>query len=75
MDGVSDTVEHQLGWLLPDRDGQPRYFRFQLERPPAAATLDHAGPAQLEALAEAASGLIETQTKQLDILCEILTAS
>src|ERR1051326_4753921 len=34
MDGVSDTVEHQTGWLLPDRDGVPRYFRFQTELPP-----------------------------------------
>jgi patatin-like phospholipase/acyl hydrolase len=73
MDGVSDTVEHQLGWLLPDRDGQPRYFRFQVELPPPATPLDHPGPGHVKALRQAASTLIENESKQLDILCGLLS--
>jgi Patatin-like phospholipase len=73
MDGVSDTVEHQLGWLLPDRDGLPRYFRFQVELPAAAASLDHTGPSQVGALKQAAGTLINTNTKHIDALCELLS--
>lgn len=34
VNGVNDTVEHQMRWLLREQDGTPRYFRFQSELPP-----------------------------------------
>jgi patatin-like phospholipase/acyl hydrolase len=73
MDGVNDTVEHQLGWLLPDRDNLPRYFRFQVELAPPDAPLDRTGPDHVEALMQAASTLITTHSEQLDVLCGLLT--
>jgi hypothetical protein len=72
MDGVSDTVEHQAGWLLPDRDGKPRYFRFQTELLPHAGALDDATHKHIDALKQAAHTIISTNSDQLDLLCELL---
>jgi hypothetical protein len=74
MDGVSDTVEHQLGWLLPDQDGKPRYFRFQTELPPGMGSMDDTSPQRIEALKQAATTLISSNIEKLDALCELLTA-
>ena len=70
MDGVSDTVEHQLGWLLPDRDGTPRYFRFQTELPPGMGSMDDTSPKRIEALKQAAQALITANTDKIDTLCQ-----
>ena len=74
MDGVSDTVEHQLGWLLPDRDGTPRYFRFQTELPPGMGSMDDTSPKRIEALEQAAEALITANTDKIDTLCRLLTS-
>ncbi len=74
MDGVSDTVEHQLGWLLPDRDGTPRYFRFQTELPPGMGSMDDTSPKRIEALKQAAEALITANTDKIDTLCRLLTS-
>ena len=74
MDGVSDTVEHQLGWLLPDRDGAPRYFRFQTELPPGMGSMDDTSPKRIEALEQAAKALITANTDKIDTLCRLLTS-
>jgi patatin-like phospholipase/acyl hydrolase len=73
MDGASDTIEHQLGWLLPDRDGQPRYFRFQIELP-SALSLDDASASAVELLKQAGTTLIATNSGMIDTLCKLLTA-
>jgi uncharacterized protein len=73
MDGVSDTVEHQLGWLLPDRDGAPRYFRFQIELPPGMGSMDDTSPQRIEALKQVAQTLITDSTDKIDTLCHVLT--
>jgi patatin-like phospholipase/acyl hydrolase len=72
MDGVSDTVEHQAAWLLPDRDGQPRYFRFQDELVPRAGAMDDASAKHIDALKGAAQAIISTNSNQLDLLCKLL---
>ena len=72
MDGVSDTVEHQLGWLLADHDGEPRYFRFQIELP-SGVTLDNASPSAIEGLKQAATALISTESDKIDALCRQLS--
>jgi len=74
MDGVSDTVEHQAGWLLPDRDGSPRYFRLQLELAPGSGSMDDTSSAHITALEQAAAALIENQNEQLASLCSLLSA-
>jgi patatin-like phospholipase/acyl hydrolase len=75
MDGVSDTVEHQVGWLLPDRDGSPRYFRFQVELPPGTGSLDDTSPQRIEVLKQAAATLIAANGETLDALCRLLLAA
>jgi hypothetical protein len=73
MDGVSDTVEHQVGWLLPDRDGKPRYFRFQTELPPGMGSMDDTSPQRIDALKQIAATLITTESERIDTLCQLLT--
>jgi patatin-like phospholipase/acyl hydrolase len=73
MDGVSDTVEHQVGWLLPDKDGKPRYFRFQTELPPGMGSMDDTSPQRIEALKQAANALITANTERIDTLSQLLT--
>ena len=72
MDGVAATVEHQLAWLLPDRLGQPRYFRFQVELPPGQGSMDDAKPAHIAVLKEQAQKIIDTNKDRIDDLCVLL---
>jgi predicted acylesterase/phospholipase RssA len=72
MDGVSDTVEHQASWLLPDRDGKPRYYRFQTELPPGTGSMDDTSPGHIQALIQAAQTIISTNSDKIDTLCELL---
>jgi patatin-like phospholipase/acyl hydrolase len=74
MDGVSDTVEHQAGWLLPDHDGTPRYFRFQSELAPGTGSMDDTSPAHIAALKTAAATMITSEKDKLDTLCRLLSA-
>ena len=73
MDGISDTVEHQVGWLLPDRDGKPRYFRFRIELPPGMGSMDDTSPQRIDALKQIAATLITTDSEKIDTLCQLLT--
>jgi patatin-like phospholipase/acyl hydrolase len=75
MDGVSDTVEHQLGWLLPDKDGEPRYFRFQTELPPGMGSMDNTSPQHIDGLKQIAATLIDGNEQQLAALSELLSAA
>ncbi len=73
MDGVSDTVEHQAGWLLPDKDGMPRYFRFQTELPPGMGSMDDTSPARIETLKQAGLALVTANNDRIDALCTLLS--
>jgi patatin-like phospholipase/acyl hydrolase len=73
MDGVSDTVDHQAGWLLPDRDGVPRYFRFQTELQPGMGAMDDASTTHIQALKNEAQTLISENDTALDQLCALLS--
>lgn len=72
MDGVSATVDHQVGWLLPERNGQPRYFRFQAELPPGMGSMDDTSPEHIAALKEQAQKIIATNNQQISTLCTLL---
>ena len=74
MDGVADTVEHQLTFLLPGTDDQPRYFRFQVALPPGLGAMDDASPEHIAALKEQGQKLIDSNGASLDKLCAILTS-
>ena len=68
FDGVSDTVDYQLGQILGDR-----YHRFQTELHQAHDELDDASEQNIEDLKLAAEGLVEGRRRELDALCEQLT--
>jgi patatin-like phospholipase/acyl hydrolase len=72
MDGVADTVEHQLTWLLPDQAGEPRYFRFQINLPPGLGAMDDASHGHVTALQQQAQKLIDAESARLDQLCTLL---
>jgi hypothetical protein len=75
MDGVADTVEHQLSFLLPERDGQPRYFRFQTSLPAGMGAMDNADPDHIAALKQQAQQLIDSESAKFDQLCAMLIAT
>lgn len=72
MDGVAATVEHQLAYLLPPRDGEPRYFRFQVELPAGMGSMDDTSPDHIAKLKQQAQRIIEENTKQINDLCLLL---
>jgi patatin-like phospholipase/acyl hydrolase len=72
FDGQSDTVDHQLGWVLHDRGGQPRYFRFQAELPPGMGAMDDTSPAHIAALKKEAAAIVGANGAKLDQLCALL---
>ncbi len=73
MDGVAATVEHQLSWLLPDHNGQPRYFRFQANLPPGMGSMDNTSPDHITRLKQQAQQLLEANKTQIDDLCVLLS--
>lgn len=73
MDGVAATVEHQLTWLLPDRNGQPRYFRIQAALPPGMGSMDNTKPEHITALKQQAQKIIDANKTQIDDLCVLLS--
>lgn len=68
LDGASDTVEHELGQLLP----ADQYFRFQTDIPEANRGIDDASPANLAELGRIARDMIARRSDDLDRLCERL---
>ena len=76
FDGVSKTVDHQMGLLCRDSDGgDPRYYRIQTELDRGSDDMDNTTPANLAALKEKAHELIDSVSSSLDTLCRELTAS
>ncbi len=69
LDGASDAVHRQLREMLP-RDS---YFRFQVELVRGSESLDNASRANIKNLVLDAQRLIRSATKELDLLCELLT--
>ncbi|GAB4259505.1 CBASS cGAMP-activated phospholipase [Thermincola ferriacetica] len=74
FDGVSDTIDYQLQQLLPDRNGQKRYYRFQTRLDEGNDDLDDASNTNLRVLQLLAETLIQGQSREIDRLCERLTA-
>jgi hypothetical protein len=72
MDGVSDTVEHQTGWLLQPQAGSKRYYRFQTALEPGSGSMDDTSSKHIKALQKAAADLIATEKDELDSLCKVL---
>ncbi|HEU5213929.1 MAG TPA: patatin-like phospholipase family protein [Gaiellaceae bacterium] len=72
MDGVAATVEHEMGWLLPPKDGEPRYFRFQAELPPGMGSMDNTSAEHIAGLKKQAQLIIKSHEGDFDDLCVLL---
>jgi uncharacterized protein len=74
FDGVSSTVDYQLRQLVTDTPNQcSHYYRFQVELKGHNHGLDNTSPRNITALKALAYDLIETQSSEIDELCEKLT--
>lgn len=70
FDGVADTIDFQLGRLLPDG----RYVRLQTELKIARDAMDDASPENLDKLKREAEALIAERSADIDALCRRLAA-
>jgi patatin-like phospholipase/acyl hydrolase len=68
FDGVSDTVEYELGQLL-----DIHYLRLQTPLKYANEALDDASEANLENLKRDADELVSTKNAEIDALCDLLS--
>jgi patatin-like phospholipase/acyl hydrolase len=76
FDGVSRTVDYQLRQLLPDSAGQcRRYYRFQTTLDVSNHSMDNASPENITALKALAHNLVESESSNLETLCEKLTGN
>ena len=71
--GVADTVDYQLGCLLPDINGQKRYYRFNVILNPNNEAIDNASPQNLGALRALAEQFIYENDETINNLCKTLT--
>ncbi|MGE5415951.1 MAG: CBASS cGAMP-activated phospholipase [Acidobacteriota bacterium] len=70
FDGVSETVDYQLGQLLPNSsDGQARYYRFQVRLDEGDDDMDNTTKTNLRVLRLLADGLIRDNSNNIDVLC------
>lgn len=74
FDGMGATVDYQLRRLLPDRDKQRYYYRFQIPLPPEHDAMDNAQVDNIVALKAAAERIITQKTRSGDLeqLCQKL---
>jgi uncharacterized protein len=70
LDGVSDTVDHQMQMLCEDGvDGRPRYYRFQTELDSAMDDMDNATRTNILALKRKGEEIVDGADAKLDSLC------
>jgi patatin-like phospholipase/acyl hydrolase len=71
-DGMLDTVDYQMNWLLPPNPR--RYYRFQTELTLANDDMDDASAANLDDLKAEAHKIMDTCGADLEVLCRQLAA-
>jgi hypothetical protein len=70
FDGVSDTVDHQMGELLRrKKDGKRRYWRFQRRLDVGNDDMDDASRTNVRALKLLAESIVRDNADALDDLC------
>jgi uncharacterized protein len=74
FDGVSDTVDHQMGILCNSRGGDQRYYRLQTELDVGSDDMDNVTATNLAILKQKAQQIITEQDSEIDELCHKLTA-
>lgn len=74
LDGVSDTVDHEVETLAETRDpGSPRYWRLQPTLPPTVGDIDDASSDNLGRLRAAADRLVAEHDGELDAIVAATT--
>ena len=74
FDGVSDTVDHQMGILCnPGENGERRYYRFQTELDIGSDSMDNTTATNIAALKQKAEQMIDQNSDALQQLCRALT--
>lgn len=75
FDGVSSTVDYQLRELLPEKHGEPRYYRFQTALDQGNDDMDDVSALNLRALRLHGEAIITRQSDELAALCDQLVAA
>ncbi|MBK8565719.1 MAG: patatin-like phospholipase family protein [Saprospiraceae bacterium] len=74
MQGVSETVDYQMRYLLPDApDGTPHYRRINPLLPHELSEMDNADADNIKGLMEKAQEAIAENDEELDRICELLS--
>ena len=79
MQGVSESVDYQMQFLLPDyldENGNrvPRYHRFNVELPDELADMSDASDANRRALQQLGRELTEEHSEAIDAICQALVS-
>ena len=76
FDSMGATVHYQLQRLLPERDGQRYYYRFQSPLPAGHDSMDNINPKNIEVLRSIAGQLLAHSKRSgtFDDLCRKLTS-
>ncbi|MGE6414537.1 patatin-like phospholipase family protein [Planococcus kocurii] len=76
MDGSSDVVHYQLNYVLPEREKNKRYYRFQIELlQDGREKLDDGSPENIQALVKLGQELVDTRKEEIRKLCRQLVES
>lgn len=73
-DGICDVVDYQMQQLLPDKDGQKQYYRFQVRLDVGNDDMDDASNTNLRVLKLLAEDMLQANRVQLRQLAERLLA-
>jgi hypothetical protein len=72
FDGESDTVDYQMEKLLQHSAERRRYFRFQTRLDSGNDDLDDASEQNIRSLKVEAKEMIEKNSEELKLLCDLL---
>jgi patatin-like phospholipase/acyl hydrolase len=72
FDGVSDSGDYQLQWVLNEGKAAGKYIRFQCRLDRDSDKMDNASGDNLRKLRLEAENMIDEKSKDLDALCAVL---
>ncbi|MCC6723592.1 MAG: patatin-like phospholipase family protein [Saprospiraceae bacterium] len=74
MQGVSESVDYQMRYILPDApDGTPHYRRINPIIPEELSEMDNADAENIKGLMAKAQEAIDDNTEEIDRICELLS--
>ncbi len=73
MQGVSESVHYQMQYLLPKfTNGNPRYYRLNVELAPGDSDMDNVEPENLNKLIDYGQKIVKDNDAHLDRICRTL---